>query len=52
MTWLLKFIRYSLLALILLCVLIVFFGIGDEADVELNWQLAPQDLVRAKKNTT
>lgn len=49
MTWLLKFIRYSLLALILLCVLIVFFGIGDEADVELNWQLAPQDLVRAKK---
>lgn len=39
---------YLLLGVIALCVLSIFFGIGDRADVPLDWTLGSDDMARAK----
>jgi hypothetical protein len=40
---------YCLLVVVALCLMIVFFGVGDEADVKLDWALSHEDVLRARK---
>jgi len=40
---------YCLAAVLTLCLMIVFFGVGDKPDIELGWALSHDDIVRAKK---
>lgn len=40
---------YCVLAVVILCTMIVFFGIGNTPDIELGWSLSQDDMVRAKK---
>jgi hypothetical protein len=47
--FLLRLPLYCLGTLLVACILIVFFGVGDEADVQLGWKLSHDDVVRAKK---
>jgi len=49
MKHLLRLPLYCLLAILLLCILSVYFGIGDNADVQLGWALNQEDVARAKK---
>ncbi|MDP2902619.1 MAG: hypothetical protein Q8N96_05875 [Methylovulum sp.] len=49
MKFLLRLPFYALLAVLLLCLMIVFFGIGDKADIKLGWTLSHEDITRAKK---
>ncbi|MDD5275048.1 MAG: hypothetical protein PHR16_03075 [Methylovulum sp.] len=49
MIFLLRLLRYSLLAVLILCVMIVFFGISDTPDIKLGWSLSHSDIDRAKK---
>jgi len=39
---------YLLALVILACVLVVFFGVGNHADVPLEWKLGSDDIARAK----
>jgi len=48
MKHLLRLPFYLLALVILVCALIVFFGVGDNADVPLAWKLSNDDMVRAK----
>lgn len=49
MGFLLRLPLYCLLAILLLCMLSIYFGIGDHADVQLGWALNHDDVARAKK---
>jgi len=49
MKFLLRLPLYCLLAVLLLCMLSIYFGIGDHADVQLGWALNHDDVARAKK---
>lgn len=49
MKFLLRLPLYCLFAVILLCVLTVYFGVGDHADIQLGWSLNRDDIARAKK---
>ena len=40
---------YSLGALIILCAMLVLFGVGDKPELEVGWSPTRDDLVRAKK---
>ena len=40
---------YGLFFVAFFCALIVFFGVGDTADVKLGWALSQDDIQRAKK---
>ncbi len=44
-----RILCYCLSALIILCVMLVFFGIGDKPELEVGWSPSRDDLVRAKK---
>ncbi len=48
MTHLLLLPLYALIALLTAGILVVFFGIGNRADVPLGWQLNAEDIERAK----
>ncbi|MDD1615126.1 MAG: hypothetical protein CG439_200 [Methylococcaceae bacterium NSP1-2] len=49
MKTLLRIFLLLLCALILLCVMLVVFGISDTPEIELDWSLTRDDIVRAKK---
>lgn len=49
MKHLLRILFYSVIALIVLCAMLVFFGVGDTPELEVGWSPARDDLVRAKK---
>ncbi len=40
---------YCLIALVILCTMLVFFGVGDKPELEVGWSPTRDDLVRAKK---
>ncbi len=40
---------YCLIALVILCAMLVFFGVGDKPELEVGWSPTRDDLVRAKK---
>lgn len=44
-----RILLYSCIALILVCAMLVFFGIGDTPELEVGWSPTRDDLVRAKK---
>jgi len=44
-----RILCYCLSALIILCAMLVFFGIGDKPELEVGWSPSRDDLVRAKK---
>lgn len=46
---LLRIFLLLLCALILLCVMLVIFGVSDTPEIELSWSLTRDDIVRAKK---
>ncbi|MDD1606134.1 MAG: hypothetical protein LUP96_05480, partial [Methylococcaceae bacterium] len=49
MKTLLRIFLLLLCALILLCVMLVIFGISDTPEIELDWSLTRDDIIRAKK---
>jgi hypothetical protein len=49
MKTLLRLMLYSLAALLLSCVVLVFFAVGNTPDIALKWSLTPADIGRAKK---
>ena len=40
---------YFLAALLVLCAMLVFFGVGDKPEIPMGWSLTHDDIVRAKK---
>ncbi|MGZ4955693.1 MAG: hypothetical protein ACXV8Q_11315 [Methylobacter sp.] len=44
-----RILLYCFGALIILCVMLVFFGIGDKPELQVGWSPTRDDLVRAKK---
>jgi hypothetical protein len=44
-----RILLYCLGALAVLCVMLVFFGVGDKPDLEVGWSPTREDMVRAKK---
>ena len=44
-----RVLLYCLIALIISCVILIFFGVGDKPDLEVGWSPTRDDLVRAKK---
>lgn len=48
MKYLLRLSLYLLTLAVILCGLVVFFGVGDRADVPLDWKLSNDDISRAK----
>jgi len=44
-----RVLGYSFAVLIILCAMLVFFGIGDKPELEVGWAPSRDDLVRAKK---
>lgn len=49
MKYLLRIPLYCLVAVLIVCLMSVFFGVGDKADIELGWALSRDDMARAKK---
>jgi len=49
MTILFRIVLSLLGAVLLLCALLVFFGVGDDPDLSVGWTLTRDDIVRAKK---
>ncbi len=49
MKLILRITLYTLSTLVLLCLLVVIFGVSDEPDVAIGWTLTAEDIVRAKK---
>lgn len=49
MKLLLRLLCYGLLAALILCVMIIFFGVNDTPDIKLGWSLSHSDIDRAKK---
>ena len=49
MKLILRITLYTLSTLVLLCLLVVIFGVSDEPDVAIGWTLTTEDIVRAKK---
>jgi len=47
---LLRIFLLLLCSLILLCVMLVVFSVSDTPEIELDWSLTRDDIVRAKKN--
>ncbi len=46
---LLRILLYCFSALIILCAMLVFFGVGDKPELAVGWSPTRDDLVRAKK---
>ncbi len=46
---LLRLPLYGLAVIALVCVLVIFFGIGDTPAVALGWRLNAADIIRAKQ---
>jgi hypothetical protein len=44
-----RLLFYCFATLIVLCAMLVFFGVGDKPDLEVGWSPTRDDLVRAKK---
>ncbi|WP_333874881.1 hypothetical protein [Methylobacter sp.] len=44
-----RILLYCFGALIILCVMLVFFGIGDKPELQVGWSPTRDDLIRAKK---
>ncbi|MGZ8221390.1 MAG: hypothetical protein ACXWT0_07065 [Methylobacter sp.] len=44
-----RILFYCVSALIILCAMLVFFGVGDTPELEVGWSPTREDLVRAKK---
>lgn len=49
MKTLLRIPYYFLATLLVLCTMLVFFGVGDKPDIPMGWSLTHDDIVRAKK---
>lgn len=49
MNTLIRLLFYCFGALIILCAMLVFFGVGDKPELEVGWSPTREDLVRAKK---
>jgi len=49
MNTLVRFLLYCLSALVILCAMLVFFGVGDKPELAVGWSPTRDDLVRAKK---
>lgn len=49
MNTLVRFLLYCLGALVILCAMLVFFGVGDKPELAVGWSPTRDDLVRAKK---
>jgi hypothetical protein len=49
MKTLLRIFLLLLCALILLCIMLLVFGVSDATELELDWSLTRDDIVRAKK---
>ncbi len=45
----LRILKYSLTSLLLLCFLILVFGVSNNPDVAIGWKLTANDVLRAKK---
>ncbi len=45
----LRLLKYSFATLVLLCFLIVFFGVSNKPDVAIDWKLTTDDVIRAQK---
>lgn len=44
---------FSLLSLlIMIAIMLVFFGVSSEPDIPLEWTVTQEDIARAKKNIT
>ncbi|MGZ8161182.1 MAG: hypothetical protein ACXWT4_20620, partial [Methylobacter sp.] len=44
-----RILFYCVSALIILCAMLVFFGVGDTPELEVGWSPTREDLARAKK---
>lgn len=44
-----RILLYCFSALLILCMMLVFFGVGDKPELEVGWSPTREDLVRAKK---
>ena len=49
MKLILRLTLYTLSTLVLLCLLVVIFGVSNKADVAIGWTLTADDIIRAKK---
>jgi hypothetical protein len=49
MKTLLRMLLLSLSALVILCAMLVFFGVSDKPDIAVGWTLTRDDIARAKK---
>lgn len=49
MKTLLRIPYYFLAALLVLCAMMVFFGVGNKPEIPMGWSLTHEDIVRAKK---
>ena len=49
MKTLLRILLLSLSVLVILCAMLVFFGISDKPDIAVGWTLTRDDIARAKK---